>query len=170
MCGDEGAGASFDPDHWCDLWSASVHLLRNAVDHGLDSPEARVAAGKPAEATLQLALEVDDTHVTLRVSDDGGGVNWDAVRARAVSRGLPHETRADLADAMFASGLSTRDGATDVIGRGVGLSAVREAVAALGGHIEIESERGQGTTFRCIVPRGQHVALPPAPRAASSAA
>ena len=165
-----GVGASFDPEHWSDLWSASVHLLRNAVDHGVDSPEARVAAGKPSEATLQLALEVDDRHVTLRVSDDGGGVNWDAVRARAVSRGLPHETRADLADAMFASGLSTREDATDVSGRGVGLSAVREAVAALGGRIEIESERGQGTTFRCIVPRGPHVALPPAPRAASSAA
>jgi two-component system chemotaxis sensor kinase CheA len=99
----------------------------------------------------------------ISVSDDGRGIDWDALRARAVKLGLPSETQSDLELALFADGVSTAKEATDTSGRGVGMAALREAVAALGGTIDLETKRGEGTTLRLRFPEadGQIMTLRP---------
>jgi HAMP domain-containing protein/HPt (histidine-containing phosphotransfer) domain-containing protein len=137
---------------WADLWSSLIHLVRNAVDHGIEPMSERVSANKAPRARLALRARRNREVMTLSISDDGRGIDWDAIEARAVALGLKHETPAELVDAMFADGLSTRTDVTEVSGRGVGLSAIRAAVVALGGTISVQSERGRGTTFELTLP------------------
>jgi predicted ATPase/GAF domain-containing protein/HPt (histidine-containing phosphotransfer) domain-containing protein len=134
------------------LWSALVHIVRNAVDHGIEAPEERSALGKPQPATLQLRARREAERVFIEIVDDGRGVAWERVRQRAEERGLPSASRADLVEALFAPELSTRDQVTAISGRGMGLSAVREEVEALGGNISMESETGRGCSWVVRVP------------------
>lgn len=142
-------------DHaaWTPLWASMVHVVRNAVDHGVETAEARVATGRSEVATLSLRAEVDGDAVVLEVADDGPGVNWAALREKARSRGLPHESMADLQAALFSDGVSTRDEATEVSGRGVGMGAYAEAVQALGGTLLVQSAPGRGTRVTARLPR-----------------
>jgi signal transduction histidine kinase len=140
-------GTRFARLQWAPLWSALVHVIRNSIDHGLEPADARVAQGKPREGALRLEVCTDETDTIVRISDDGRGIDWPAVRRRAEAMGLPHGTRADLEAALFADGLSTRQEITSTSGRGVGMAAVRDACAALHGVIEIESQAGRGTRF-----------------------
>jgi len=136
-----------DPDLWRPLWAALTHLVRNAVDHGIEHADERVAAGKPMEGRLTLRL-VDRGHeVALRIEDDGRGIDWSAVRTKAETKGLPAATHHDLIEALFADGLTTRESASQTSGRGVGMAAVRAAAASLGGRMEVQSEQGKGTTW-----------------------
>ncbi|MDX2014572.1 MAG: sensor histidine kinase, partial [Myxococcaceae bacterium] len=141
-----------------------VHLMRNAIDHGLEAPFERDASSKPPSGTLWLWASAKEDALVVVVRDDGRGVDWKAVATRASARGLPAQTHAQLVDALFSDGLSTRDEATDVSGRGVGLSAVKAGVEALGGTIDVHSERGVGTTFTIELPVRQAVEAQ-APRA-----
>jgi two-component system chemotaxis sensor kinase CheA len=134
------------------VWSALVHSVRNAVDHGVETSAVRAAAGKPAVARITLTTRRDGDALVVEVRDDGAGVDWDAVRATATRRGLPCETRAELVEALFHDGLSTRSEVTLLSGRGVGLSAVRSACRSAGGDIELVSEPGRGTCIRCTFP------------------
>ncbi|HEY6179370.1 MAG TPA: ATP-binding protein [Kofleriaceae bacterium] len=134
------------------FWSALVHAVRNAVDHGIEDPAVRAAAGKPASAKVTLATQHIGDALVVEVRDDGGGIDWDAVRTTAQHRGLAHDTRGDLVEALFHDGLSTRSEVTQLSGRGVGLGAVRSACRAAGGQIELLSEPGRGTTVRCTFP------------------
>jgi two-component system chemotaxis sensor kinase CheA len=134
------------------FWSALVHTVRNAVDHGIEAAAVRTAAGKPATARITLTARRDGNALVVEVRDDGAGVDWDAVRATATRRGLPCETRAELVEALFHDGLSTRSEVTQLSGRGVGLGAVRSACRAAGGQIELISEPGRGTCIRCTFP------------------
>jgi two-component system, chemotaxis family, sensor kinase CheA len=149
----ESNGVRFDPARWNPVWSAMVHAVRNAVDHGGEPADERIARGKPAELSLTFTCrnEADGLHVVM--ADDGAGVDWERVRQKAAARGLPHETLADLENALFTDGLSTREEASDVSGRGVGLGALREACHSLGGEAHLRSERGRGTTLSLYVPR-----------------
>jgi two-component system chemotaxis sensor kinase CheA len=134
------------------FWSALVHAVRNAVDHGIEEASLRAAAGKPATAKITLSTEHIGDALVVEIRDDGGGIDWDAVRTTAAQRGLAHDTRGDLVEALFHDGLSTRSEVTQLSGRGVGLGAVRSACRAAGGQIELLSEPGRGTCVRCTFP------------------
>lgn len=133
------------------LWAAFAHVVRNVADHGLEASEERVRAGKPARNRVQLSARVEQQTLVMQVADDGRGVDWARVAVRAQAQGLPHATHADLVEALFAPGVSTSEDVSETSGRGVGMSAVREACRALGGDCNIESVMGQGTTLTLTV-------------------
>lgn len=129
------------------LWAALVHLVRNAVDHGLERADQREARGKPRSGLLELEARCSGGDLLVEVRDDGRGIDWERVRTRAVERGLPSRDRDDLVKALFASKLSTRDDVSETSGRGVGLNAVLLEVERLGGRIDVDSEVGAGCRF-----------------------
>jgi two-component system chemotaxis sensor kinase CheA len=138
---------------FADFWAVAAHLVRNSVDHGFQTPEERVAAGKTPKNRVWLrASEQGERVFAFCISDDGRGIDWDKVARKAAAAGLATATRADLEQALFADSISTRDEVSETSGRGVGLGAVRGVVKRLGGHIEVESTTGQGTTFRISLP------------------
>jgi two-component system chemotaxis sensor kinase CheA len=128
-----------------------IHLLRNAVDHGIEPPEVRKAMGKPPAGTITLRAEQAGKDVVLSVSDDGRGLDFDAIRqVVARKRGIDAQvlSEAELKETIFHSGISTSPIITDISGRGVGLDVVRRNIEALHGVIDLESEPGWGTTFK----------------------
>ena len=137
-----------------------VHLVRNAIDHGLESPEDRRAAGKPETGSLILRTQLVDHNLIVTIADDGRGIDWDALRARAHELGVPASSHDELVAAMFTDGVSTARSVSDVSGRGVGLAAVRNAVLALGGTVSVESTPGRGTAFTFTLPSGSMVEAP----------
>lgn len=125
-----------------------VHLVRNSIDHGLESPEERVAAGKPAEGTITLSASHQGGHILIEVADDGRGLNRDKILGKAIERGLSvpeNPTDAQVWELIFAPGFSTADQVTDLSGRGVGMDVVRKNIIALGGDVSLESKAGEGT-------------------------
>ncbi|MCE9671004.1 response regulator [Myxococcus stipitatus] len=130
-----------------------LHLVRNAVAHGLESPEERRRAGKPEEGRVTLSARLRGSRVEVRVEDDGRGLDLGALRERARVRGLEvPEDDADVARLAFRPGLSTSERVTEVAGRGVGLDVVRAEVEALRGTVEVSSREGQGARFTLDVP------------------
>jgi two-component system chemotaxis sensor kinase CheA len=156
---DDG-GVRLPRESFAPFWAAFVHALRNAIDHGLETPEERAATGKATPGTLSLTAEECGADVVLSIQDDGRGIDWAAVAKAATRRGLPSATRADLDAALFADGLSTQSEATEVSGRGVGMSALHHACRRLGGTIEIDSARGRGTTMSFRFPREARASVP----------
>jgi two-component system chemotaxis sensor kinase CheA len=149
------ADVRFHAERWAPFWASFVHVVRNALDHGIEKPETRLRAGKPERAKLRLVAETDEKMLSIEISDDGRGIDWPRVRERARERGLPHARESDLVDALFSDGLSTAENVTDVSGRGVGMSAVRDAARGLGGVVTITSRSGIGTTVRFRFPIGE---------------
>ncbi|HEY8494337.1 MAG TPA: chemotaxis protein CheA, partial [Myxococcota bacterium] len=139
-----------------DLADPLMHLVRNAFDHAIEPPDERVAAGKPPEGTIRIEAHQRGSHVVIQVCDDGRGIDLDAVRARAVKRGLIAPDAAlsakETIDLIFLPGFSTRDEVTETSGRGVGMDVVRENVNSLGGLVHVESRRGHGTTISLTLP------------------
>jgi two-component system chemotaxis sensor kinase CheA len=140
------------PRKWAPFWSVFAHVIRNTVDHGIETAEQRIAAGKSEGASVTLAVLKREGHVEVTIHDDGPGVDWGKIAVRAKEQGLPHLTHTDLEQALFSDGVTSRDVTTSTSGRGVGLAAVRQLVRDLGGHIEIRSEIGRGASFRFILP------------------
>ncbi len=138
---------------WAPIWNALVHVIRNSVDHGLETSAERRAAGKAEHARMNLRARVENDDVICEISDDGRGIDWDRVAVRAARRGLPHQTLADLHEALFADGLSTRDGVSAISGHGIGMGAIRAACHAAGGELNVVSELGRGTRVVLRVPR-----------------
>jgi len=132
------------------LFASLIHLVRNAVDHGLETHAERAASGKP-DAVLSLRASVEGGEAVITIEDDGRGVDWDRVRERARARGLPVNSTSDLTAALFSNEFSTRDQATSISGRGLGLAAVQAEVTRMSGRTLVESERGHGTLFRLFV-------------------
>jgi two-component system, chemotaxis family, sensor kinase CheA len=128
---------------WQPFWGVFQHVVRNAVAHGVESPAAREAAGKEPFATLTLGCAVKNDALTIFVEDDGPGIDWDRLAAKAAAQGL-HLKGQEL---LFADGLSVADEANDVCGRGVGLSALRDVCTAMGAKINVSSRAGRGTRF-----------------------
>jgi len=132
------------------------HMLRNAVAHGVESPAERSALGKPAEGEVRIAVGREATEVILRVSDDGRGMNRDAIRRKAIERGLLREdaqlSDRDLFAFVLEAGFSTVDEVTQIAGRGVGMDVVASEIKQLGGSLAIDSASGQGTTFTVRLP------------------
>lgn len=148
----DGAGLRFEPERWNPLWASMVHLVRNSVDHGLETAEVRGALGKPASAQIRLRTYRDGDDVVIELGDDGRGIDWDAVARKANQRGLDTSSHEALVRALFLDGFSTRDAVDEQAGRGVGLAAVRAACEQLAGSIKVTSEPGQGTLFRLRLP------------------
>ena len=148
----EGNGVRLDSRRWAAFWSSLIHLLRNAVDHGIEAPEERERAGKGRAGRLALVAKEAGDRIVLEVSDDGRGVDWEGVRALATSRGLPAATDQELVAALLAGGLSTKSEATIYSGRGAGLSACYWACKEMGGTLTVSSSPGRGTTFRFSIP------------------
>ena len=152
-----GAQIEVDRDVLEQLESPLLHLLRNALDHGIESPAHRVAAGKPREGQLTLQLSYKAGLLQLELSDDGRGVDLDAVRAKLIAQGQPESLVVSLAheellERLFAPGFSTRSGVSEISGRGVGLDAARLAIVATGGTLRLKSEAGLGSRFSIVVP------------------
>ncbi len=152
-----GEGIELDRAMLEELVEPLIHLLRNAVDHGVERPADRVAAGKPAEASLRLGAGRRREWIVIRLEDDGRGVDRDAVVRRAVERGLLPAAPETLSDAevlqlLVRPGFSTKAEVTEVSGRGVGLDVVASKVRALGGSLGLRSEPGRGTVFEITVP------------------
>ena len=135
-----------------------IHLLRNAVDHGIETPERRVAVGKPAAGKVRLTAAHVEGQILITVQDDGQGIDPNKVRAAAVKRGLITEEEAaqlsdaDAIDLIFRPNLSTAEQVTSVSGRGVGMEVVRSNVERLSGSVVVDSQVGVGTTFRVTLP------------------
>jgi len=133
-----------------------VHLVRNAIDHGLEMPAQRRAAGKPEAGTLTLDAHHEGGNIIVRISDDGAGLNHERIRAKAIERGLvsPGQTLSDdeIAELIFQPGFSTAAQATDLSGRGVGMDVVRRNVRDLGGSVGVKSVSGKGSIFTIALP------------------
>ena len=135
-----------------------VHLIRNAVDHGIETPEARLEAGKPEIGRLDIEAHRVKDSIRISVRDDGRGMDLDAVRTRAVEKGLVHPDLAEdlppheLVALVFLPGFSTAETVSAISGRGVGMDAVRVTIESLGGSVEIVTEAGRGTTTTLTVP------------------
>lgn len=130
-----------------------IHLVRNAVDHGIELPEDRTAAGKPRRGRIEIAARLNGARVTIAVSDDGRGIDLDAVRRKAIDRNIDvPEDRQELTRLLLLPGFSTAPIVTDVSGRGVGLDVVKSRVEGVHGTLGIAFEPGHGTTFTMDVP------------------
>jgi two-component system chemotaxis sensor kinase CheA len=135
-----------------------THAVRNSMDHGIEPPEVRQAAGKDPEGTLKLRAYQESSHVIIEVSDDGAGIRVEKVRNKAIERGLIAAERAaqlserELLQLIFLPGFSTAEAVTNVSGRGVGMDVVRTNVEKIGGKVEIDSRPGKGTTLRLRIP------------------
>lgn len=136
-----------EPARWAPLWSALVHVVRNAVDHGIESPEERVASGKPASGRLRLAARRIGLDYRLEIQDDGRGIDWEAVRRGCETRGRSSATQAQLLEALLSPDFSTRAHVTETSGRGVGLSILATVVRELSGRLSVESKAARGTLW-----------------------
>jgi two-component system chemotaxis sensor kinase CheA len=152
----EGADTELDKTVIDQLNDPLMHLIRNSMDHGIESSEARLAAGKPAMATILLSARYEGANVLICVSDDGGGISAEAVRARAIKRGLiaadAQLSESEVFELILTPGFSTAPVITDVSGRGVGMDVVRQRVEALRGTIHIASKLGNGTGVTLRLP------------------
>jgi HPt (histidine-containing phosphotransfer) domain-containing protein len=143
----------FDPDRWARLWSSLVHVVRNAVDHGIESPDERRAAGKPPCGVLRFVARRSELGYRIEIQDDGRGIDWEAIRCGCERRGYPSATRPELLQALLTPGFSTRAGVTEVSGRGIGLAVVAEVVRDLSGRLSADSDAGKGTRWSFAFPR-----------------
>jgi two-component system chemotaxis sensor kinase CheA len=146
-------GVRLDPRRYAKFFGALVHAVRNAVDHGIETSAARVVAGKPPQGKIELAARIEAAELWVEVRDDGRGIDWEAVGARAKAAGFPVETHDDLVAALFRDGVSTADELTEISGRGIGMGALLAAVEELGGRVEVETMAGFGTTIRAVFRR-----------------
>ena len=141
-----------------DLSDPIIHLIRNAVDHGVETPAERLAAGKPEKSEVRLEARQEGDHIVLIVADDGRGMNPERLRAKALEKGLITDEEANTMDErqsynlVFLPGFSTKEVASDVSGRGVGMDVVKTNIQKLNGSVEIRSNAGKGTSFIISLP------------------
>lgn len=153
-----GADTELDRTVIDEIGDPLVHLIRNALDHGVESPAERLAAGKPEEGSVELRAYHSGNHVFIEIEDDGAGINRERVLSKAISKGVVSEeashslTDNQINELILASGFSTAEVISDVSGRGVGLDVVKSTIEALGGSISIESEQGKGSLFSIQLP------------------
>jgi two-component system chemotaxis sensor kinase CheA len=145
-------GVLIDPQRWAPVLAELIHLIRNAVDHGLEPSAQRAPLGKPVRPRLRLGAHLRPEGFLLEVEDDGKGLDWEAIRRAARRRGLPADSEAELLKALFTGGVSTRADVTATSGRGIGLAALHRRVQELGGHITVSSRPWVGTCWRLQFP------------------
>lgn len=133
----EAGDVRLDPARYRQFFSELVHVVCNAVDHGI--PEERAQRAKPRSGQLTLGVKEEGGALVFQVSDDGRGIDWGPIRAKAAELGLPHEGPAALLDALCHDGITTRAGVTETSGRGVGMAAFKACVERMNGHIDLKS-------------------------------
>ncbi len=152
----EGGETELDKNVIEQLNDPLVHLIRNSIDHGIESPADRLASGKPAAGTIRLSATHSGAHVLIRIADDGAGLDRETILAKAVERGLAHPgaelTESEVFQFLFQPGFSTARQVTEVSGRGVGLDVVKRGISALRGAVEVRSRKGEGSTFILKLP------------------
>lgn len=139
-----------------DIADPLMHIIRNAIDHGIEPPEQRLAAGKPEHGTVRLSSFQKGNHVVIEVEDDGAGINVEKIKQKALAKGLLQDISTlspkDALDLIFLPGFSTADAVTDVSGRGVGMDVVRNNIAAVSGMVDIDTWPGKGSRFTIVLP------------------
>jgi two-component system, chemotaxis family, sensor kinase CheA len=154
----EGGETELDRSVMDGLNDPLLHLIRNAVNHGIESPDIREKAGKPRKGQVKLSAHRDRDNVIIELVDDGGGINIEKVKAKAVEKGLISQESAETlttdqaVDLLFQPGFSTADTITDISGRGVGLDVVRRSIESLKGTIRVETTPGKGSRFELLLP------------------
>ena len=154
----EGGDTELDRSVMDGLNDPLLHLIRNAVNHGIEAPDVREKAGKPRKGFVRLSAHRDRDNVIIELSDDGAGINVEKVKNKAVERGLISKEQAaglntdDAIELLFQPGFSTADKITDISGRGVGLDVVRRAIESLKGTVRVESTMGKGSRFELLLP------------------
>lgn len=152
----DGADTELDKTVVEQIGDPLLHLVRNAIDHGIETAEVRLAAGKPAKGTLSLSAHHDSGSIVIEVSDDGGGLNRDKILARAIERGIvaPDHALSDreVYQLIFEPGFSTAEQVTNLSGRGVGMDVVKRNISALSGTVELDSRPGLGSSISIRLP------------------
>jgi len=152
----EGEETELDKSVIEDLLDPLIHCVRNSIDHGVESPEVRLAAGKPEEGRVVLAARNEGNMIIIEIGDDGHGIDVEAVKRKAVDKGLIHPTKAlsdvEAFNLIFEAGFSTAAAITNISGRGVGLDVVRKQIEKLNGNVSVWSEHGKGTKFTIKLP------------------
>ena len=151
----EGAATELDKSLIERIIDPLTHLVRNSIDHGIEPPEVRMAGGKQAEGNLTLSARHHGGQIVIEVSDDGAGLNRERILRKALALGMPVSEATpdeDLWQLVFSPGFSTAEKVTDISGRGVGMDVVRRNIQSMGGHIQLSSRQGQGTTTRIALP------------------
>ena len=154
----EGAETELDRTIIEAIKDPMTHLVRNSVDHGIESPQDRVAAGKPAEGRLYLRAYHEGGQVNIEISDDGGGINPEKIRDKALQKGMITAEQAarmserEIVNLIFLPGFSTAEKVTNVSGRGVGMDVVKTNIEKIGGNVDVQSRSGMGTTLKIKIP------------------
>ena len=144
-----------DPKRWSSFWSAFIHAVRNAADHGLESPDERASGGKSERGHLSLRTLARGNNFVVEIEDDGRGIDWNALGDRARRLGIPAGSDAEIREALFHDGVTTSQHVSEISGRGVGMGAVRAAARAMGGEVAIHSQSGHGTRVEITFPLGE---------------
>ncbi len=148
----EPTSVRLDPEVFGPFFSDLGHITRNAVDHGIETAQEREAVGKPPQGRVAFSARVRDRSLIFEITDDGSGIDWEFLSRKGGELGLPIRTPAELLTVLCHQGVSTRKEVTQISGRGVGMSAVKQRIEAMHGTLEVESSRGIGTTWRITLP------------------
>ena len=147
----------FNSERFAPFWSAFIHALRNAVDHGIEAGDERQKSGKPEQSLIRVTTAIEGACFVITVEDDGPGVDWERLHLKAAELGIATSEHLNRADLLCHPGLSSKETVTELSGRGVGMSALADACRPLAGTIEVESERGVGTRIRFVFPKDQDI-------------
>lgn len=152
----EGENTELDKTMLEQLTDPLVHIVRNSIDHGIESPDKRLAAGKPEKGTVKMAAFHQGGNIVIQITDDGAGINVERVHQKAIEKGViepdSNLSHAEIVDLIFHPGFSTAEVVSDVSGRGVGMDVVRRNIRGLGGSVEVESVTGKGSIFTIRLP------------------
>lgn len=151
----EGSDLLLEPEHWASFWASFVHVIRNALDHGIETSEERAEAGKVTVPLIQLETRAEGEEFIIALNDNGRGIDWARVAHKAQSLGLPAANQNDLVEALFAEGMSTKQEVNEYSGRGVGMGAVRHECTSRKGRVTVRSETGTGTKVEFRFPSSE---------------
>ena len=152
----EGEGTELDKTMLEQLTDPLVHIVRNSIDHGVETPDVRIAAGKPAMGTVKMAAFHQGGNIMIQITDDGAGIDHEVIEAKAIEKGVIEEdhnlSQDEIINLIFHAGFSTADVVSDISGRGVGMDVVRRNIKGLGGSVDVKTKLGEGSVFTISLP------------------